>query len=79
MSFVADPSWLLGCKNLSYLSDMSRPRDTSAVCSKVAIKRRRRSTDRVVEVGSAPTENDDPFATFAEWSGEADEKAYRKL
>lgn len=26
-----------------------------------------------------PTEADDPFATFSEWGGEADEKAYADL
>ncbi len=27
----------------------------------------------------APREEDDPFATFTEWSGEADEEAYADL
>lgn len=28
---------------------------------------------------TAPNEEDDPFATFTEWAGEADEEAYAKL
>lgn len=27
----------------------------------------------------APSEEDDPFATFSEWAGEADEEAYANL
>ena len=32
----------------------------------------------IVEEGEAP-EGDDPFATFTEWSGEADDRAYKDL
>ena len=41
---------------------------------------RYRVTERGVILDKAPTsEVDDPFATFSEWSGEADEKAYGDL
>jgi antitoxin PrlF len=40
---------------------------------------RYRVTDQGVLIDKAPTEADDPFASFSEWSGEADEKAYGKL
>jgi antitoxin PrlF len=40
---------------------------------------RYRLTDEGVLIDKAPIEVDDPFATFSEWSGEADEKAYGKL
>ena len=38
---------------------------------------------RIAEDGilldKAPAESDDPFASFSEWAGEADEKAYAGL
>jgi len=40
--------------------------------------RYRLTTDGVL-IDKAPTEADDPFAAFSEWSGEADEKAYADL
>lgn len=41
---------------------------------------RYRVTDAGVLLDKAPTnESDDPFATFSEWSSEADEKAYDSL
>jgi AbrB family looped-hinge helix DNA binding protein len=40
---------------------------------------RYRLTDDGVLIDKAPTETDDPFAAFSEWSGEADERAYGKL
>ena len=41
---------------------------------------RYRVTDDGVLLDKAPTEEvDDPFATFTEWSSEADEKAYGSL
>ena len=40
---------------------------------------RYRLTDQGVLIDKAPAESDDPFASFSEWSGEADEKAYAKL
>jgi antitoxin PrlF len=40
---------------------------------------RYRLTDEGVLIDKAPIEADDPFATFSEWTGEADEKAYGKL
>lgn len=40
---------------------------------------RYRMTDDGVLIDKAPAEADDPFATFAEWSSEADEKAYGEL
>jgi len=40
---------------------------------------RYRLTDDGVLIDKAPNEADDPFATFSEWSSEADEKAYAKL
>ena len=40
---------------------------------------RYRVTKRGVLIDKAPTDLDDPFASFSEWSGEADEKAYADL
>jgi antitoxin PrlF len=41
---------------------------------------RYRVTDDGVLIDKAPAnEADDPFATFSEWSNEADEKAYESL
>lgn len=40
---------------------------------------RYRLTDDGVLVDKAPAEAEDPFASFSEWSGAADEKAYGKL
>jgi AbrB family looped-hinge helix DNA binding protein len=41
---------------------------------------RYRVTDAGILLDKAPAgEGDDPFATFSEWAGEADEKAYAKL
>ena len=40
---------------------------------------RYRLTDQGVLIDKAPAETDDPFASFSEWSGEADEKAYGDL
>jgi antitoxin PrlF len=34
---------------------------------------------RVVMTKAAATGGDDPFATFSEWAGEADQRAYAKL
>jgi antitoxin PrlF len=40
---------------------------------------RYRVTAEGVLLDKAPNEADDPFATFSEWSSEADEKAYGRL
>jgi antitoxin PrlF len=40
---------------------------------------RYRLTERGVLIDKAPSEADDPFATFSEWSSAADEKAYGGL
>lgn len=40
---------------------------------------RYRLTDQGVLIDKAPAEADDPFASFSEWSSEADQKAYAKL
>jgi len=40
---------------------------------------RYRLTEDGVLIDKAATEADDPFASFSEWSGAADEKAYDKL
>lgn len=54
-----------------------------AVRAKLGVKPgdtlRYRLTDEGVLIDKAPTEADDPFAAFSEWSSEADEKAYAKL
>jgi antitoxin PrlF len=54
-----------------------------AVRAKLGIKPgdtlRYRVTEQGVLIDKAPAEVDDPFASFSEWSGEADEKAYAKL
>jgi antitoxin PrlF len=54
-----------------------------AVRSQLGIKPGDTLRYRIVEQGvlidKAVTEADDPFASFSEWSGEADEKAYGKL
>ena len=36
-------------------------------------------TDRGVLLEKAPPEGDDPFASFTEWAGEHDDKAYGDL
>jgi antitoxin PrlF len=40
---------------------------------------RYRMTSAGVLIDKAPPREDDPFATFSEWSSEADEKAYADL
>ena len=40
---------------------------------------RYRPTNEGVLIDKAPSETDDPFASFSEWSGKADERAYAKL
>ncbi len=40
---------------------------------------RYRLTDDGVLLDKAPAEADDPFATFSEWAGEHDERAYGDL
>jgi len=40
---------------------------------------RYRITGSEIIIDKAPSEKDDPFAAFSEWSGAADEKAYGKL
>ncbi|HWD28270.1 MAG TPA: type II toxin-antitoxin system PrlF family antitoxin [Rhizomicrobium sp.] len=40
---------------------------------------RYRMTPKGVLLEKAEAEGDDPFATFAEWSSEADERAYKSL
>jgi antitoxin PrlF len=40
---------------------------------------RYRMTQDGVLLDKAPAVDDDPFASFSEWSGEADEKAYADL
>jgi antitoxin PrlF len=35
--------------------------------------------DKVIISKALPTSADDPFATFEEWDGEADRKAYARL
>jgi antitoxin PrlF len=54
-----------------------------AVRAKLGIKPgdtlRYRLTDEGVLIDKASTEADDPFASFSEWSSEADEKASGKL
>ena len=40
---------------------------------------RYRLTNRGVLLDRAASAEDDPFATFTEWSGEADERAYADL
>jgi antitoxin PrlF len=40
---------------------------------------RYRPTEDGVLLDKAPADADDPFATFSEWSSDADEKAYGKF
>jgi antitoxin PrlF len=40
---------------------------------------RYRMTQKGVLLEKADPEGDDPFATFTEWSNEADERAYKSL
>ena len=55
----------------------------SAVRAKLGVKPgdtlRYRLTEQGVLIDMAPSEADDPFATFSEWASEADEKAYGSL
>lgn len=54
-----------------------------AVRDKLGIKPgdtlRYRETEGGILLDKAAPESDDPFATFSEWSSEADEKAYGSL
>lgn len=54
-----------------------------AVRTKLGIKPgdriRYRLTEDGVLIDKAPAELDDPFATFSEWSSDADDEAYGKL
>ncbi|HET9617556.1 MAG TPA: AbrB/MazE/SpoVT family DNA-binding domain-containing protein, partial [Pseudolabrys sp.] len=65
---------------VSVKSQTVLPRDVRA---KLGIKPgdtlRYRITEDGVLLDKAPAERDDPFATFTEWAGEADEKAFGKL
>ncbi len=54
---------------------MSRKNQKASVASKALVKGRAKDTERCGEARA--TEN--PFATFSEWSSEADEKAYASL
>jgi antitoxin PrlF len=38
-----------------------------------------RMTAKGVTIEKVRTQGDDPFATFTEWSGEADERAFKDL
>jgi AbrB family looped-hinge helix DNA binding protein len=40
---------------------------------------RYRMTGKSVVLEKAESESDDPFATFTEWSSEADERAFKSL
>jgi len=40
---------------------------------------RYRMTGKNVVIEKAESESDDPFATFTEWSSEADERAFKSL
>ena len=54
-----------------------------AVRAKLGVKAgdtlRYRLTDQGVLIDKASAEIDDPFASFSEWAGDADVKAYAKL
>ena len=54
-----------------------------AVRAKLGVKPgdtlRYRLTEQGVLIDKASADTDDPFASFSEWSGEADEKAYGNL
>ena len=61
---------------------MNRPTHTTTSFTKVSLKSRivlPRGKRRVKPIDKASAETGDPFASFAEWSGEADKKAYAKL
>jgi antitoxin PrlF len=40
---------------------------------------RYRMTGKAVTIEKAESESDDPFATFTEWSSEADDRAFKSL
>ena len=65
---------------LSVKSQTVLPR---AVRAKLGVKPgdtlRYRLTEQGVLIDKASAETDDPFASFSEWSGESDEKAYGNL
>jgi hypothetical protein len=61
---------------------MNRPTRTPTSPTKVSVKRAAvfsRAKRGVKPIEKASPETDGPFASFTEWSGEADEKAYAKL
>jgi antitoxin PrlF len=69
---------------LSKVTSKSQTVIPKAVREKLGLKpgdilRYRFDGDRVVLERANAGVEDDPFATFSEWAGEADEKAYRGL
>lgn len=70
--------------SLSKVTSKSQTVIPKAVREKLGLKpgdilRYRFEGDRIVLERAASEAEDDPFAVFSEWSGEADEKAYRNL
>ncbi|MFZ5616100.1 MAG: AbrB/MazE/SpoVT family DNA-binding domain-containing protein [Pseudomonadota bacterium] len=68
----------------SRISSKSQTVIPKAVREKLGLKpgdslRYRFEGNRVMIERAAPEAEDDPFAVFTEWAGEADEKAYRNL
>lgn len=69
---------------LSKVTSKSQTVIPKAVREKLGLKpgdilRYRFEGDRVVLERATTEAEDDPFAAFSEWAGEADEKAYRSL
>jgi hypothetical protein len=61
---------------------MSRPIRTPNSLAKVSVKNPTalpRAKREVKTINKSSAKVGDPFASFSEWSGEADEKAYAKL
>ena len=61
---------------------MTRPTRTPTPLSKVSVKPQTvlaRAKRGAKPIEKASTETDGPFASFSEWSGEANEKAYAKF
>ncbi len=56
------------------------PREVRARLGLKAVDRvRYRMTPKGVLIEKSEAEGEDPFASFTEWSGEADERAYKSL
>ncbi len=69
-------------KTVSYIPTIKRPTRTATSLAKASAKSQPalpRAKRSATTIDKASAESGDPFATFTEWSSEADEKAYDKF